>query len=138
MNDGLDKAFDIIAPFDTLIIGRIDSLAYSEINVLKASIYSAKIFAGNAMIRGPKYGKMAEKSLNTAIKFYSKNPRIYFLDGQGKYYMPSFIGGGIDKALPLLKTAIEYYDEFQPEKYWPDWGREDCQVLYDKALDEKE
>ena len=40
----LDKAFDIIAPFDTLIIGRIDSLAYSEINVLKASIYSAKIF----------------------------------------------------------------------------------------------
>ena len=133
----LDKAFDIIAPFDTSDTDNIDSLSYSEIHTLKALIYVAKIFI-NPMINGMKYGPMSGKSIEKAIKFYSKNPRPYFLDGQSKYYTPSAFGGGIDKAIPVLQKSVQYYDEFEAKKYWPDWGREDCQALYDKALNEKE
>jgi len=130
----LDKAFDIIAPFDSVAT---DSLAHSEIHTLKALIYIGKIFI-NPMINGMKYGPMSGKSIEKAIKFYSKNPRPYFLDGQSKYYTPSAFGGGIDKAIPVLEKSIQYYDKFEAKKYWPDWGREDCQLLYDKALNEKE
>ena len=130
----LDKAFDIIAPFDSVAT---DSLAHSEIHTLKALIYVAKIFI-NPMINGMKYGPMSGKSIEKAIRFYSTNPRPYFLDGQSKYYTPSAFGGGIDKAIPILEKSVEYYDKFEAKKYWPDWGREDCQILYTKALNEKE
>ena len=130
----LDKAFDIIAPFDSTTT---DSLAHSEIHTLKALIYVAKIFI-NPMINGMKYGPMSGKSIEKAIKFYSKNPRPYFLDGQSKYYTPSAFGGGIDKAIPVLEKSLKYYDKFEAKPYWPNWGKEDCKFLYDKALNEKE
>jgi len=132
----LDKAFDIIIPFESSDTGNLDSLSYSEIHTLKALIYVAKIFI-NPMINGMKYGPMSGKSIERAIKFYPKNPRPYFLDGQSKYYTPSAFGGGVDKAIPLLEKSINYYNEFNAIKYWPDWGREDCQSLYEKALNEE-
>ena len=127
----LDKALNIINPHSIIDSTDLDSLAYSEINTLKALIYAAKI---SSMSSAMKYGPLSGNSLEIALKFYPKNPRAYFLDGQGKYYMPSFVGGGVDIALPLLEKALKYYDEFEAIKYWPDWGREDCQLLYDKGL----
>ncbi len=127
----LDKALDIINPYSIIDSTKLDSLAYSEINTLKALIYAAKI---SSMSSAMKYGPLSGSSLEAALKFYPKNPRAYFLDGQGKYYMPSFVGGGVDVALPLLEKSLKYYDGFEARKYWPNWGREDCQLLYDKAL----
>jgi len=132
----LDKAFEIIKPFNNITESN-DSLAVSEIQALEAMIYVAKIFI-NPMINGMKYGPLAGKSIEKSMKFYKKNPRPYFLDGQSKYYTPTAFGGGIDKALPLLETSLKYYEEFQAEKYWPNWGMEDCRELYEKALSEKE
>ena len=129
----LDKALEIIIPYDTISI--VDSLAYSEINTLKAMIYAAKI---SSMSTAMKYGSLSAKSLEVAHKFYPKNPRTFYVDGQGKYYMPSFVGGGVDIALPLLEKSLIYYDEFEAKPYWPNWGKEDCKKLYDKALSEKE
>ena len=129
----LDKALEIIIPYDTTSI--VDSLAYSEINTLKAMIYAAKI---SSMSTAMKYGSLSGKSLEVAHKFYPKNPRTFYVDGQGKYYMPSFVGGGVDIALPLLEKSLNYYDEFEAKPYWPNWGKEDCKKLYDKALSEKE
>jgi len=131
----LDKALDIISSYNQINITKLDSLAYSEINTLKALIYGAKI---SSMTSAIKYAPMLDNSIKIAIKFYPENPRIYYLDGNFTYIKPSAFGGGPDKAIPLLEKSIQYYDEFKAKKYWPDWGREDCQILYDKALDEKE
>ena len=133
----IDKAFAILAPFDTLKITSIDSLALSEIYSLRAMLYVSKIFI-NPMINGMKYGPLAGKSIEKAKTLYRNNPRPYFLDGQSKFYTPSAFGGGIDKSLPLLQKALENYNNYEAKKYWPDWGKEDCQELYDKAINEQE
>lgn len=129
----LDKAFDIIAPFDTLKISNIDSVAMSEIHTLKAMIYVGKIFI-NPMVNGMKYGSLSEKNINKAILYCPLNPRPYYLSGQSKFYTPSAFGGGIDKALPLLKKSLNNYEVFKEKKYWPNWGQEKCLLLYEKAL----
>ena len=131
----LDKALSIIEPYDSLGFNNIDSLALSEIYTLKGMIYIGKIFI-NPMVNGMKYGPLSGKSVQKAIKYYPNNPRPYFLDGQSKFYTPSSLGGGVDKSLPLLEKSLQYYKEFQARDYWPDWGEDDCQSLYDKALDD--
>ena len=131
----LDKALSIIEPYDSLGFNNIDSLALSEIYTLKGMIYIGKIFI-NPMVNGMKYGPLSGKSVQKAIKYYPNNPRPYFLDGQSKFYTPSAFGGGVDKSLPLLEKSLQYYKEFQARDYWPDWGEDDCQSLYDKALDD--
>ena len=128
----LDKALEIIIPYDTISI--VDSLAYSEINTLKAMVYGARI---STMSSAMKYSPLLENSLNIALKFYSKNPRTYFVNGQSAYIKPSFVGGGANAALPLLEKSLNYYNEFEAKPYWPNWGKEDCKKLYDKALSEK-
>ena len=131
----LDKAFEILSPFDTLKVETVDSLALSEIYALRAMIYVAKIFI-NPMVNGMKYGPLSARSIEKAKKLYPSNPRPYYLDGQSKFYTPSAFGGGVDKALPLLKNALEYYNDFEAKKYWPNWGSEDCQILYDRAIND--
>jgi hypothetical protein len=132
----LDKAFEILVPFDTLQVDNIDSLALSEIQTLKSLIYIGKIFI-NPMINGMKYGSLAEKSINKAITYNPGNPRPYYLNGQSKFYTPSAFGGGIDKALPLLEKSLKKYKIFEAQKYWPNWGQEKCQELYEKAIVDK-
>ena len=46
----LDKALNVLAPFDTLKIADLDSLAMSEIYTLRAMIYVAKIFINPILI----------------------------------------------------------------------------------------
>ena len=111
----LNKAYDIIAPFDSLKMSNIDSVAISEINTLKALIYVGKIFI-NPMINGMKYGSLSEKSINKAIRYCPQNPRPYYLSGQSKYYTPSAFGGGIDKAFTLLKKSLDNYKIFKSKK----------------------
>ena len=129
----LDKAFEILEPFDTLNVKSIDSLALSEIQALRAMIYVGKIFI-NPMVNGMKYGPLSGQSIEKSKSLYPLNPRPYFLEGQSKYYTPSAFGGGVDKAMPLLKEALDYYNNFEAKKHWPNWGEEDCQFLYNKAL----
>ncbi len=131
----LDKAFEILAPFDSLGVNNIDSLAMSEIHTLKAMIYVGKIFI-NPMVNGMKYGPLSGQSIAKAIAFNPKNPRPYYLDGQSKFYTPSAFGGGVDKALPLLEKSLDYYKNFESLKYWPNWGMKDCENLYNKAIND--
>ena len=129
----LDKAFNILSPFDTLSVDLVDSLALSEIHTLRAMIYVGKIFI-NPMVNGMKYGPLSDKSIKKAKSYYPQNPRPYFLEGQSKFYTPAAFGGGKEKALPLLESALEYYNSFEAKKYWPNWGKDDCRNLYNKAI----
>jgi len=133
----LDKAFAILTPFDSLESQLVDSLALSEINTLKAMIYIGKIFI-NPMVNGMKYGPLSGRSIERAKSLYPENPRPYYLDGQSKFYTPSAFGGGSDVARPELEKSIKYYEIFIAKKYWPNWGKEDCQYLYNKALNDVE
>ena len=133
----LDKALNILAPFDTLKTASLDSIAMSEIYTLRAMIYVGKIFI-NPMINGMKYGPLSEQNIEKAKKLNVTNPRPYYLSGQSKFYTPSAFGGGLDKALPILKDALDYYDNFKPKKYWPNWGYDDCKYLYNQALEKIE
>ena len=133
----LDKALNILAPFDTLKTASLDSIAISEIYTLRAMIYVGKIFI-NPMINGMKYGPLSEQNIEKAKKLNVTNPRPYYLSGQSKFYTPSAFGGGVDKALPILKDALDYYDNFMPKKYWPNWGYDDCKYLYNQALEKIE
>tara|TARA_Y100000817_G_C16829160_1_gene532655 strand:- start:75 stop:743 length:669 start_codon:yes stop_codon:yes gene_type:complete len=133
----LDKALSILAPFDTLKTASLDSIAMSEIYTLRAMIYVGKIFI-NPMINGMKYGPLSEQNIEKAKKLNVTNPRPYYLSGQSKFYTPSAFGGGVDKALPILKDALDYYDNFKPKKYWPNWGYDDCKYLYNQALEKIE
>ena len=133
----LDKALNILAPFDTLKTSNLDSLAMSEIHTLRAVIYVGKIFI-NPMINGMKYGPMSDKNIEKAKIYFPANPRPYYLSGQSKFYTPSAFGGGVDKALPLLKKAIGYFEVFEPKKYWPKWGEDKCRKLYNQALEKIE
>lgn len=129
----LDKALDIISPFDTLNVSSIDSIAISEIYTLKALIYVGKIFI-NPMVNGMKYGSLSEQNIKKAILYCPKNPRPYYLNGQSKFYTPSAFGGGLDKALPFLKKSLDNYEVFNVKKNWPDWGYKECQSMYEKAI----
>tara|TARA_B100001540_G_scaffold220283_1_gene194711 strand:+ start:2870 stop:3532 length:663 start_codon:yes stop_codon:yes gene_type:complete len=133
----LDKAFDILTRFEQSDVDLVDSLALSEIYTLKAMIYVGKIFI-NPMVNGMKYGPLSGQSIEQAIKYYPNNPRPYFLDGQSKFYTPSAFGGGVDKAMPLLKKSLDNYSKFKAKKYWPNWGISDCKTLYDKAVKQNE
>ena len=133
----LDKAFEIIAPFDTLAFEYTDSLALSEIQTLKALIYVGKIFI-NPMVNGMKYGPLSEKSINKAISYCPTNPRPYYLNGQSKFYTPSAFGGGMDKAILFLKKSLDNYEIFETKKYWPNWGKEKSQSLYNEAINNAE
>ena len=133
----LDKAFDILIKFEQSKVDLVDSLALSEIHTLKAMIYVGKIFI-NPMVNGMKYGPLSGKSIEQAIKYYPDNPRPYYLDGQSKFYTPSAFGGGIDKAMPVLKQSLDNYSKFKAKKYWPNWGMDDCKTLYDKAVEQDE
>ena len=133
----LDKAFDILTQFEQSDVDLVDSLALSEIYTLKAMIYVGKIFI-NPMVNGMKYGPLAGQSIEQAIKYYPNNPRPYYLDGQSKFYTPSAFGGGLDKAMPLLKESLDNYSKFKAKKYWPNWGMSDCETLYDKAVKQNE
>ena len=133
----LDKAFDILTQFEQSDVDLVDSLALSEIYTLKAMIYVGKIFI-NPMVNGMKYGPLSGQSIEQAIKYYPDNPRPYYLDGQSKFYTPSAFGGGVDKAMPLLKESLDNYSKFKAKKYWPNWGMSDCKTLYDKAVKQNE
>ena len=130
----LDKALNIISDFDSLSISDLDSLAKSEIYTLKAMIYSAKIMI-DPMSRGRKLGAISEQMINNSISYFPSNPRPYLISGQMKFYTPAAFGGGIDKAMPILEKSIMYYDSFKNQKFWPFWGQEDAQKMYQQGLD---
>lgn len=119
----LDKAQELIDN------ARKASKKNAEIHVLQSWIYSARIGA-DPMTRGPKFGGMSSMELNTAEEYDADNPRIYYMRATSLYYTPAQWGGGKDKALPILETAMAKYEAFKPEsEIHPDWGKEQTATM---------
>jgi len=96
----------------------------SEIYALKSFITGMKISV-DPMTRGQQLGMEAGMLTATAMKLDPNNPRPYLLKGTSAMYTPEQFGGGKDKALPILQTAVEKFKAFKPSNsIMPTWGSE--------------
>lgn len=100
-----------------------------EILVLQSLSNSARINV-DPMSRGMKFGSIAAGLLEQALEINPNNPRIYFLQGQSKFYTPEAFGGSKEKAASMFKTALEKYSTFKYENdLMPNWGKEQCEKM---------
>ncbi|MBN1819091.1 MAG: hypothetical protein JXR31_05260 [Prolixibacteraceae bacterium] len=82
------------------------------------------------MVNGPLYLPRSKKALETAKNKDPENPRIYYLEGKSTMYMPAFMGGGKDVAIPLFEKALDLFKRFKPESnVHPSWGKSDTEKL---------
>ena len=122
----LDKAEQLISLADSL---EPDN---SEIYTIKALIAQAKLVV-DPQNRWMKYGQLSSNYLNKAKELDPENPRPDFLNGQSVLNTPAQFGGGKDKALPILKSAEEKFNNFKPKSsIHPDWGKESCEQILQK------
>ena len=123
----LEKAESLTAAADKL------SPANDEIEVLKANIANARI-AADKMNRWEKYGAIVSKALGNAKKLNPQNPRAQLLEAQSIFYTPEAYGGGMKKALPLIKGAIEKFENFKPTSdLMPNWGLSTAKYFLSEA-----
>jgi hypothetical protein len=124
---------DAIADKATELINKADSLNpnNSEISCIKSMIASCHMMV-NPMQRWQEYGAESNSNMEAAMAQDPTNPRPYFLKGQGLRYTPEQFGGGCKTALPVVKTALEKYDNFKAASdIHPNWGREMTQQIVD-------
>lgn len=110
-------------------LGEAESLSpdNAEIYVLKGFILQAYMNI-EPFSRGVKYNSECISYFKKASELDPANPRSYLWHGVQLINIPSFMGGGQDKGLSLIKKAVECFISFIPEsKISPDWG-------YDYAL----
>ena len=136
----LDNSLYFLDSFDSLLVYddiELEILAKSEIYTLYAMIMISKIFV-DPMSRGREYGAISENYINKAIELNPDNPRPYFIMGQSKFYTPAAFGGGIDKALPLIKESMNKYDVYSHRDLWPNWGKNEAITLYNQSINNNE
>jgi hypothetical protein len=110
-------------------VNKADSLSKnnSEIMVLKSMIAAARINV-NPISRGQKYGSMALRFANEAVKLNEANPRAYFVKAKSILNMPPAFGGGEKKAKPVFELVLEKIKTYKPESnLYPNWGKEETE-----------
>ncbi len=109
------------------------SPANEEVLCIASMIYSARVLVDPAK-RGYKYGSMSGTALEKAMRINSDNPRVLFLMGQSKMFIPANYGGGCATAKPLLELAMEKFKSFkQPNPHAPVWGKQETEALPQKC-----
>jgi hypothetical protein len=108
----------------------------AEAAVLQARIYQARLSvnpASRTVIYGPKTTMLLAQTRAKA----PENPRVLFLLGQNLLFTPEGLGGGIDKALPLIEGAVKIFRASSNEDTLdPSWGQEEAEGLL-SSLKEK-
>lgn len=116
VDDLLDKADELLERAETLMPDE------PEIWILQARINQSRISV-DPQTRGAQYGPVAGQLLAKALEASPDNPRAHYLKGSNLYFTPAMWGGGADKALPILETAVEKFKSFAYEdELWPRWG----------------
>lgn len=94
----------------------------SEIYVMKGFILQARMNI-EPMTRGMRYNSQCISIFKNAQELDPENPRSYLWHAVQLFNMPTFMGGGTEKAFPLLNKALEKYEIFQPKsEIHPNWG----------------
>jgi len=117
------------------LISRADQLSpeNSEIWVMKGFILQAKMSV-DPMTRGFKYNKACLETFRKARELDPENPRSYLWEGVNLFNTPSFMGGGKEKALPLIEKSIEKFETFHlNDSIFPDWGKQYALMILAKC-----
>ena len=117
------------------LIDKADSIQKdnSEIFVVKSFITSLKISV-DPQSRGQRLGMKSGMLLGKALQLDPENPRAYFLQGQGLMFTPEQFGGGKDKAIPALETAMKKFAKFKPtSSIMPNWGEVRCKAALEEC-----
>lgn len=93
-----------------------------EITVLKGFRLQAYMNI-EPLSRGMRYNNECIAYFKNAAAIDPYNPRAYLWHSVQLLNIPSFMGGGKDKALPLLEKALVCFRNFIPgDELQPDWG----------------
>lgn len=104
-----------------------------EIMCIQALCKSARIGV-DPMTRGMKYGMESAKILGQAKALNPNNPRVYYLEGQSKFYTPEAYGGGKKAAKELFEKAVATYAVFKPaNELMPTWGDEQTMQMLEEC-----
>ena len=103
-----------------------------EFHALRASLLGMSLqFNPSAMMT---IGPDIEASMNRALKLSPGNPRVQLFAGIGTMGKPTFIGGGADKALPILRKSQELFAKGAPaDSTAPQWGADDAWIWSGRA-----
>ncbi|MBD0331525.1 MAG: hypothetical protein ICV66_02615 [Chitinophagaceae bacterium] len=134
MGVNADK-IDPLADKAEQLINKADELSKnnSEIYVVKKMIATLRLMV-DPMNRYMKYGPEAAQYLETAKKLNPENPRVYYLEGQDKFYTPEQFGGSKTEAVKLFEQALKKFDVFKPESsIHPSWGKRMTEYFLQEA-----
>jgi hypothetical protein len=131
----MPSILDPIADKAEILINKADALSpdNSEIYVVKKMIASIRMMA-DPMSRYMQYGPLAAQALEKAKKLNPENPRVYFLEGQDKFYTPEQFGGSKSEAKKLFELAMQKFESFKVQSPMdPTWGKSAAQNLLVQA-----
>ncbi len=119
-----DKAEQLVLKAEAL------SKENSEIFVVKKMIATLRMMA-DPMNRWQTYGPQAAEYLQQAKKLNPANPRVYYLEGQDKFYTPEEFGGSKTEAKVLFEESLKKFETFKPESsLHPQWGHSQVKYFY--------
>ncbi len=94
----------------------------SEIYCVKKMIATLRLMA-DQMTRFQTYGPIAAEALSKAKALDPKNPRVYMLEGQDKFYTPEQFGGSKAEAKVLFEESLKLFEASKPKSsIYPHWG----------------
>jgi len=128
---GADKTDPVADKAEQLLL-KAEALSKenSEIFVLKKMIATLRMLA-DPMNRWQIYGPQAAEFLQQAKKLNPDNPRVYYLEGQDKFYTPEEFGGSKAEAKVLFEESMKKYESFKPESpLHPQWGLSQVKYFY--------
>lgn len=111
-----DKAEALISKAETI------EKENSEIYCVKKMIATLRMMA-DPMTRYQTYGPKAAEALSKAKSLDPKNPRVYMLEGQDKFYTPEQFGGSKTEAKVLFEESLRLFEANKPKTSLdPHWG----------------
>ena len=105
---------------------------FAEAHSLMGSVYGMQI--GSSPFKGMFLGPKSGATVEAALKLEPRNPRIVLGKAVGTLHTPAMFGGGADKAEPLVRQAIELFQQEPPDRPWPNWGRMDAHAWLGQIL----
>ena len=122
---------DPIADKAEALLNKAEALSKdnSEIYVVRKMIATLRLM-GDPMSRYMTYGPQAAQALETAKKLNPNNPRVFYLEGQDKFFTPAQFGGSKEDAVTLWNEALKKFDTFKPaDGLAPNWGRRNTEYF---------